>query len=1070
MKIRKILLLVICLLTLITSVFLLNWTWQILTGRYLDDVIHQVVSIAAGFDSVIVGNLAEGESDPSTPAYLQIRNQLLFIENIFPNVQGIYLLKQNGDSQPVPFMEVRDDESQVGLAYISSSDVQQVFISGEAIIKEPVAVDQGTVLAVFVPLMDPFSGDTISVLGIILDASDWQKSTINEFDLPLLSAIVLNLSVLGLMAFLNYIIKARQQPKLEVLARIYLIVFTGLIGACITILSVWYVSFFERDSRNKIFQQLSMEKANTLAVALKDIDRFSLKGLEEFFLGSDFVSREEFSQYSLALTENQLVSAWVWVPEVTAVERLDFEESLLADVPDVGGIWQYDSDNNPVSSGYRDNYFPIEYITPMNEINSNLIGFNLDTCQGMGIDLQETLQVGLTVGSVPVNALCGHQGEYLLVLRPVQHSSAQNRQTGFVAAFINVDLLFQVTQLEEGLGDSAIYLDFIQYTQETPPYLLVSNSPEEMANIHLETNLQTHDQVEFTFVQPIFVYGNTYAVVIHPSPDFAKLYPATSGIILALSGSMLTIALMFFVNDTSSRNIILARMVRQRTNELSASEERLRLASESVKLGVYDIRAQTWEVVVNDVYAEMLGYDPEIFSETYDSWLSRLHPDDRSRTRKTFESFMQGVISEYKAEFRLKTAENDWIWVLSTAMVVEWDEQDRPLRVLGSHLDITTSKKATAKIIELLGQSNRRLNQMETLREIDKAIISDYDLDQILHIFMVEAKQQLEIDIVAIFLYDEAQKSYRYANSIGLIKANINHLYLSRHNSLAGRAANYGRPIHTQSFQDLVEPSFVAVMEEEGIKDCFVFSLIAQGKIKGAMEFWHRSLKIPDAEWMKFAETLAGQAAIAIEYSQLLSGLREANRELTRAYDATIEGWSLALDLKDRETEGHTQRVTDLTVELAKRVGLQEEALSHIRRGALLHDIGKMGIPDAILLKPDLLTDEERASIQNHPKYAYDMLKSIDYLIPALDIPYLHHEKWDGTGYPLGLKGTEIPIAARLFALVDVFDALTNDRPYRPAWSIDKALVYIEENSGIHFDPEMTPIFIKLIREELEIN
>jgi HD-GYP domain-containing protein (c-di-GMP phosphodiesterase class II) len=169
------------------------------------------------------------------------------------------------------------------------------------------------------------------------------------------------------------------------------------------------------------------------------------------------------------------------------------------------------------------------------------------------------------------------------------------------------------------------------------------------------------------------------------------------------------------------------------------------------------------------------------------------------------------------------------------------------------------------------------------------------------------------------------------------------------------------------------------------------------------------------------------------------------------------------LDLRDRETEGHSRRVTELTVKLAKTLGMSDDEIIHIRRGALLHDMGKIGVPDSILHKPAKLTDEEWAIMRRHPQLAYDMLFIIEYLRPALEIPLNHHEKWDGTGYPRGLKGEEIPIVARLFAVVDVWDALTSDRPYRPAWSQDEALAYIREQSGKHFDPQVVDLFFKVI-------
>ncbi|MEW5952901.1 MAG: HD domain-containing phosphohydrolase [Bacillota bacterium] len=190
-----------------------------------------------------------------------------------------------------------------------------------------------------------------------------------------------------------------------------------------------------------------------------------------------------------------------------------------------------------------------------------------------------------------------------------------------------------------------------------------------------------------------------------------------------------------------------------------------------------------------------------------------------------------------------------------------------------------------------------------------------------------------------------------------------------------------------------------------------------------------------------------------------------SNIELTLAYDATIEGWSRALDLRDKETDGHSRRVTDTTILLARAAGMSEAELAHVRRGALLHDIGKMGLPDRILLKPGPLTEGEWEIMRRHPSYAYDLLSPIAYLRPALDIPYCHHEKWDGSGYPRGLKGERIPLSARIFAIVDVWDALTSERPYRPAWNEEKVNDYLREQSGKHFDPLVAELFMKMKRE-----
>jgi putative nucleotidyltransferase with HDIG domain len=170
-----------------------------------------------------------------------------------------------------------------------------------------------------------------------------------------------------------------------------------------------------------------------------------------------------------------------------------------------------------------------------------------------------------------------------------------------------------------------------------------------------------------------------------------------------------------------------------------------------------------------------------------------------------------------------------------------------------------------------------------------------------------------------------------------------------------------------------------------------------------------------------------------------------------------------ALDLRDKETEGHSLRVTEMTVQLARAAGMAEEALVHVRRGALLHDIGKMGIPDAILLKPGRLDDQEWEIMRRHPTYGYELLAPIAFLRPALEIPYCHHEKWDGTGYPRGLRGEAIPLAARVFAVVDVWDALLSDRPYRPGWPLHKVLDHIRSGAGSHFDPRVVTSFLAMV-------
>jgi putative nucleotidyltransferase with HDIG domain len=239
--------------------------------------------------------------------------------------------------------------------------------------------------------------------------------------------------------------------------------------------------------------------------------------------------------------------------------------------------------------------------------------------------------------------------------------------------------------------------------------------------------------------------------------------------------------------------------------------------------------------------------------------------------------------------------------------------------------------------------------------------------------------------------------------------------------------------------------------------------LVVEGRPIGILNLDHHQVGFYNQEHLALAAGFGHQAAIAIDNARLFHELEQSNRDLIKAYDETIEGWSRALELRDQETEGHTQRVTEMTIELARAYGVPEEEIAHIRRGALLHDIGKMGIPDSILLKSGELTEEEREIMRMHPVLAYRMLSDISFLRKAMEIPYYHHEHWDGSGYPFGLKGEKIPLAARLFAIVDVWDALRSDRPYRKAWSRAEVIEYIRSLSGKQFDPHIVEIFLKMI-------
>ena len=369
--------------------------------------------------------------------------------------------------------------------------------------------------------------------------------------------------------------------------------------------------------------------------------------------------------------------------------------------------------------------------------------------------------------------------------------------------------------------------------------------------------------------------------------------------------------------------------------------------------------------------------------------------------------------------------------------------------------------------MKLHDQTKSQLQKLSALHQIDLAITSSLNLGNTLQVLLDQVVTQLGVDAACALVFNQSEQTFEFATSRGFTTDALRHTRLRFGEGYAGQAALEQRTIHiadlnTHHRDFLRSPSFAA----EGFVTYYATPLVIRSQVKGVLEVFHRSPFERDHEWLDFLEALASQAAIAIENASLFNDLQRSNIELNLAYDSTLEGWSRALDLHDRETENHTQRVTQTTLRLARAMAVDEADLVQIRRGALLHDIGKLGIPDNILLKPGPLNQEERNIIQKHPMLAFEMLAPIAYLRPALDIPYCHHEKWDGSGYPRGLKGEQIPLAARIFAIVDVWDALLSQRPYKKGWPREKVRAYLQEQAGHHFDPHVVEAFIALLDDD----
>ena len=384
---------------------------------------------------------------------------------------------------------------------------------------------------------------------------------------------------------------------------------------------------------------------------------------------------------------------------------------------------------------------------------------------------------------------------------------------------------------------------------------------------------------------------------------------------------------------------------------------------------------------------------------------------------------------------------------------------DGELRVLNALAEIGGNAIHRMQLHEL---SLQQVDRLEALHKIDMAISGSLDLRVTLSVLLDQTIKQLNVDAADVLLRERGTGRLKFGAGRGFHTNGIEASDLRLGEGFAGRAALDQQLIR---MDDLAANKDVFVrydlLADEKFFSYYGVPLVSKGEVMGVLEIFHRSALNPNLEWLNFLDALGRQTGIAIDNALLFEDLQRSNFDLAIAYDATIEGWSYALDLRDKETEGHTLRVTEMTIKLAQAMGLSQDQILHMRRGALLHDIGKMGVPDHILLKPGKLTEEEWEIMSKHPVYAYDMLRRVPYLHRALEIPYSHHEKWDGTGYPRGLSGNQIPLVARVFSVIDVWDALTSDRPYRAGWSKEKALEYIREQSGTYFDPKVVEVFLQ---------
>ena len=517
---------------------------------------------------------------------------------------------------------------------------------------------------------------------------------------------------------------------------------------------------------------------------------------------------------------------------------------------------------------------------------------------------------------------------------------------------------------------------------------------------------------------------------------------------------------------------------KQAEEALQESELRNRRLVEHLPTVVYTnaVGDTSSTLYVSPQIESLVGYTPEQWLADPKLWSKRLHPEDRQRVLAKIASTDQNQ-EPFEMEYRLIASDGGVVWVhdqivrmkdvagqdqLWQGIMLNITERKLAEEMLQKALRQTTRGNSTLQALSLAAQAAQRAHTPQDIYQAVGDAIKELGFNLVIYNIDLEKRE------ISLAFMNHAQKLASAAEKLVGLSAKTHRFPLTAGGFYDRILSEPGAQIFfdigaalTEALPRHLRPFTKQLISLVGIKQGIYAAINVGGKPQSIMIVSGGDLGEADVPAMNI---LAAQISVALENATLIESLQGSNRELAMAYDATIVGWSRALDLRDRETEGHSQRVTAMAVKLASTFGFSEAALLQLRWGALLHDIGKMGVPDGILLKPGSLTEEEWVVMKKHPAFAYEMLSPIRHLQLALDIPYCHHEKWDGTGYPRGLKGAQIPLTARIFAVVDVWDALCSDRPYRLKWSEEKVRNHILAASGTHFDPQVVEAFMQLHR------
>jgi len=503
-------------------------------------------------------------------------------------------------------------------------------------------------------------------------------------------------------------------------------------------------------------------------------------------------------------------------------------------------------------------------------------------------------------------------------------------------------------------------------------------------------------------------------------------------------------------------------VLQQRQAAAHESEQKYRMLIDQSNDAIYVEHCGNL-VITNQKFNELFGIgrdDPKVSSK---GLLQFVQPASRPLVKDLQRQIMTGQVSNLRYEFSAKGADGRSLELEASSSALPYLEGIAIQSILR---DITDRKRTEQ------GEREQRI-LAEALRDSASALNNTLEVDEVIERIFSNAARVVPFQAASIMLLEMeprpqarvvASSGYQLHGGQDWLKRQL--FTLENFPNLR-RMHDTGKPIVIPD--TLKSRLWATAPESRWVRSYTGAPIRVKGEIIG---FLNLEADIPDYFNQTHSERLqafADQAGVAIHNAHLMTDLRKSRDEMYNAYETTLEGWSKALELRDYETEGHTQRVMDMTMKLAESYGITGAELVKIRYGTLLHDIGKIGIPDSILFKPGPLNEEEWEVMRRHPMYAQRILAHIPYLQDSLDIPFSHHEKWDGSGYPRGLKGKNIPLSARLFAVVDVWDGLRSNRHYRSGWPDEEVIRYIQDQSGKHFDPEVVEVFLCLLGQQNRI-